>query len=159
MLCQKSIQSVKKNTYKYRERAVALVCSLTSMSSTRTWLCTYHQHYHEYLGIKRKNAFSMCTGNKHHMSCGGALKLNLEGIHHFKCFCYLKKVKWLQRSNYVFSEGEKRMQKIRMLGWLSGWASGPGRDPGVMGLSPTLGSLQGARFSLCLCLCLCVSHE
>ena len=34
-------------------------------------------------------------------------------------------------------------------------------DPGVLGLSPALGSLHGACFSLCLCLCLplCVSHE
>ena len=48
-------------------------------------------------------------------------------------------------------------------GWLSGWASafGSGRDPKVLGLSPTLGSLRGACFSLCLSLCLtlCVSHE
>ena len=48
-------------------------------------------------------------------------------------------------------------------GWLSAWASafGLGRDPGVLGLSPILGSLQGVCFSLCLCLCLilCISHE
>ena len=30
-----------------------------------------------------------------------------------------------------------------------------GHDPGVLGLSPTSGSLHGACFSLCLC----VSHE
>ena len=40
-----------------------------------------------------------------------------------------------------------------------------GCDPRDPGLSPTLGSLHGACFSLCLCLCLslslsvCVSHE
>ena len=48
-------------------------------------------------------------------------------------------------------------------GWLSGWVSAfsSGRDPGVLGSSPTSGSLQGTCFSLCLCLCffLCVSHE
>ena len=38
-------------------------------------------------------------------------------------------------------------------------AFGPGRDPGVLGLSSAAGSLQGACFSLCSCLCLCVSHE
>ena len=47
--------------------------------------------------------------------------------------------------------------------WFSGWvpAFGSGHDPGVLGLSPASGSLQGACFSLCLCLCLslCVSHE
>ena len=46
-------------------------------------------------------------------------------------------------------------------GWLSGWASafGSGHDPGVLGSSPTLGSLCGACFCLCLCLCpfLCLS--
>ena len=43
--------------------------------------------------------------------------------------------------------------------WLSGRASafGSGRDPGVLGLSPTLGSLHGACFSLCLYVCLSVS--
>ena len=35
-------------------------------------------------------------------------------------------------------------------------AFSPGCDPGVLGLSPTWGSLNGACFSLCLCLCLCV---
>ena len=46
-----------------------------------------------------------------------------------------------------------------MLGWLSGWASAfsSGCDPRVLGLSPPLGSPQGACFSLCLCLCLSVS--
>ena len=45
--------------------------------------------------------------------------------------------------------------------WLSGWASAfdSGCGPGVLGLSPTLGSLHGACFSLCLSLLLCVSHE
>ena len=44
-------------------------------------------------------------------------------------------------------------------GWFSGLASafGSGRDLGVPGLSLTLGSPQGACFSLCLCLCLSVS--
>ena len=39
--------------------------------------------------------------------------------------------------------------------------SAQGRDPGDLGSSPTLGSLHGACFSLCLCLCLSlrVSHE
>ena len=32
----------------------------------------------------------------------------------------------------------------------------PGCDPGDLGVSPTLGSLHGACFSLCLCLCLSV---
>ena len=43
-----------------------------------------------------------------------------------------------------------------MSGWLSGWASAfsPGHDPRVSGSSPTMGSLHGAYFSLCLCLCL-----
>ena len=40
-------------------------------------------------------------------------------------------------------------------------ACSPGRDPGVPGSSPTLGSLHGLCFSLCLCLCfslcLCLS--
>ena len=41
-------------------------------------------------------------------------------------------------------------------GWLSDWASafGPGRDPGVLGLSPTSGSPERACFSLFLSLCL-----
>ena len=51
----------------------------------------------------------------------------------------------------------------RTPGWLSGCASafGSGQDPQVLGTNPTLGSLQGACFSLCLylCLSLCVSHE
>ncbi|XP_072647567.1 cotranscriptional regulator ARB2A isoform X21 [Canis lupus baileyi] len=44
-------------------------------------------------------------------------------------------------------------------GWLSGLASAfcPGRDPGVLGSSPTSGSLHGACFSLCLYLCLSLS--
>ena len=48
------------------------------------------------------------------------------------------------------------------LGGSSGWASafGSGCDPGVLGSSPTSGSLRGACFFLCLCLCffLCVFH-
>ena len=36
-------------------------------------------------------------------------------------------------------------------------AFGPGRDPGVLGSSPTSGSLHGVCFSLCLCLCLSLS--
>ena len=44
---------------------------------------------------------------------------------------------------------------LRMPGWLSGWAPAFFQgvilsDPGVLGLSPTLVSLQGACFSLCL---------
>ena len=46
-------------------------------------------------------------------------------------------------------------------GWFSGWSSAflSGCDPGVLGSSPTSGSLQGAYFSFCFCLCLslCVS--
>ena len=40
-------------------------------------------------------------------------------------------------------------------------AFGSGLDAGVVGSSPTLGSLHGVCFSLCLglCLSLCVSHE
>ena len=55
-----------------------------------------------------------------------------------------------------------------MARWFSAVFS-PGCDLGDPGLSPTLGSLHGACFSLCLCLCLslslslsfslCVSHE
>ncbi|CAD7690325.1 unnamed protein product [Nyctereutes procyonoides] len=48
-----------------------------------------------------------------------------------------------------------------MPGWLNGWVSAfsSGHDPGVLGSSPALGSLHGARFSLCLCLylSLCLS--
>ena len=42
---------------------------------------------------------------------------------------------------------------------LSGLAPAFGleRDPGALRLSPTLGSLHGAWFSLCLCLCLSLS--
>ena len=50
-----------------------------------------------------------------------------------------------------------------MLGWLTGWTSafGSGRDPGVLGSSPTLVSPRGGCFSPCLCLYLSlrVSHE
>ena len=40
--------------------------------------------------------------------------------------------------------------------WLRGWGSafGSGRDPRVLGSSPTSGSLHGACFFLCPCLCL-----
>ena len=43
--------------------------------------------------------------------------------------------------------------------WVVEFAFGSGRDPGAQGLSPTLGSPQGACFSLCLCLylSLCLS--
>ena len=44
--------------------------------------------------------------------------------------------------------------------WVAQWLSvclGLRYDPGVLGLSPTSGSLQGACVSLCLCLC--VSHK
>ena len=40
--------------------------------------------------------------------------------------------------------------------WFSA-AFGLGRDPGDPGMSPMLGSLHGACFSLCLCLCLPLS--
>ena len=44
-------------------------------------------------------------------------------------------------------------------GWLSGLAPAfrPRCDPGVPGLSPASGSLDGAYFSLCLFLCLSLS--
>ena len=60
----------------------------------------------------------------------------------------------LSKDKYVL-----RKEKDGIPGWLSGLAPvfGPGRDPGVPGLSPTLGSLHGACFSLCLCLCLSLS--
>ena len=50
----------------------------------------------------------------------------------------------------------------RMDAWGAQWLSiclGSGYDPGVLGSSPTLGSPQGACFSLCLglCLSLCLS--
>ena len=50
----------------------------------------------------------------------------------------------------------KYLQWGRIPGWLSGLAPafGPGRDPGVLGLSPTSDSLHGACSSLCLCLSL-----
>ena len=48
-------------------------------------------------------------------------------------------------------------------GGLSGWASafGSGHDPGVLGSSPSSGSLQGgaASPSACASASLCVSHE
>ena len=52
-----------------------------------------------------------------------------------------------------------KISKEGMPGWLRGWASafGSGHDPGVLGSSPTWGSLHGACFSLCLCLCLSLS--
>ena len=43
-----------------------------------------------------------------------------------------------------------RIPLLRMPGWLSSWVPAF-RDPGS---SPTLGSLQGACFSLCLCPCI-----
>ena len=57
---------------------------------------------------------------------------------------------WVSTSN-TFSQG--------IPGWLSGLvpAFGSGRDPGDPGSSPTLGSLRGACFPLCLCLCLFLS--
>ena len=69
-----------------------------------------------------------------------------------------KTVKWLHMCLLTL-----KMLHVGIPGWLSGWASafGSGCDPGVRGLSPASGSLQGACFFLCLCLCLslCVSHE
>ena len=56
---------------------------------------------------------------------------------------------------------EIKSHMLWMPGWLSGWVSalGSGRDPGVLGSSPTSGSLHGAYFSFCLglCLSLCLS--
>ena len=78
-------------------------------------------------------------------------------------WCWFKGYKPFKKCNYkilAYKWGsEKSTWGTR--GWLSGWTStfGSGCDPGVLGLSPTLGSLQGAYFSLCLCLCvsLCLS--
>ena len=52
--------------------------------------------------------------------------------------------------------GPRRWLLMGISGWLSSLAPafGPGRDPGVPGSNPTLGSLHGACFSLCLSLCL-----
>ena len=51
--------------------------------------------------------------------------------------------------------GNFEREQERIPGWLSGLgpAFGLGHGPGVLGLSPTSGSLHGACFSLCLCLC------
>ena len=46
-------------------------------------------------------------------------------------------------------------QGTRVAQWLS--AFGSECDPGVLGSSPSLGSPQGACFTLCLCLCLSLS--
>ena len=53
----------------------------------------------------------------------------------------------------------KTAWEVGHLGGSVGWTSafGSGRDPGVLGLSPTSGFLRGACISLCLCLCLSVS--
>ena len=53
----------------------------------------------------------------------------------------------------TFTNEEPRAAPVAQ--WF-GAACSPGCDPGVAGLSTTLGSLCGACFSLCLCLCLCV---
>ena len=54
-------------------------------------------------------------------------------------------------------EGPGTEFKVRILGHLGGSVverlSSAGRDPGVLGSSPTKGSLSGTCFSLCLCLC------
>ena len=59
-------------------------------------------------------------------------------------------------TEYIFGIGEYCFNhKIPHIwgipGWLSGFAPafGPGRDPGVLGSSPTSGSWHGACFSLC----------
>ena len=46
-------------------------------------------------------------------------------------------------------------QWLSVCSWLGSWSWGPG----VLRLSPTWGSLQGACFSLCLCLCLSFYHS
>ena len=89
-------------------------------------------------------------------------------------FCLLKNIASIIFSSFSFSSLTDSfpsafkhiislMLKKSFVGtpwWLSGWSAfGSGCHPGVLGLSPASGSLQGACFSLCLCLCpsLCVS--
>ena len=56
----------------------------------------------------------------------------------------------------ILGENPMRVPHPGTPGWLRRLSSafGSGHDPGVLGLSPTPGSLHGACFSLCLCLCL-----
>ena len=90
--------------------------------------------------------------------------------HNSLCYNAIHLFPPLFSSSHVYSKHtlvtENKQVKInrhRMPGWLSGWASafGSGRDPGVPGLSPTSDSLHEACFSLCPCLCLslCVTHD
>ena len=68
----------------------------------------------------------------------------------------------LRRSHTLQHQPPCKFSELGMPGWFRGWASafGPGCDPGVLGSSPTSGSLHGACFSLCLgpgLLSLCLS--
>ena len=61
-------------------------------------------------------------------------------------------------------EWENRLKEVGAQGHLGGSfvasVFGLGHDPGVLGLSPTSGSLQGVYFSpTCVSASLCVSHE
>ena len=60
--------------------------------------------------------------------------------------------KWGWAFNLCFSFSLKKIMCGRMPGWLRGWvyAFSSGHDPGVPGLSPTLGSLHRVCFSLFL---------
>ena len=58
-----------------------------------------------------------------------------------------------------YATGAQRKEALRAA-LVAQWFSAtfrPGPDPGDPGLSPTLGSLHGARFSLCLSLSLSLS--
>ena len=61
----------------------------------------------------------------------------------------------------LLTGGSVTLPKVKtgIPGWLIGLAPafGPGRDPGVLGSSPTSDSWHGACFSLCLYLCLSLS--
>ena len=91
--------------------------------------------------------------------------LRVIGVDFCRC-CQLNSLEsWLEHKNkeYVLP-WQKLTHKIWHVGtpgWLGGWASafGSGRDPGVLGLSPTSGSPRGTRFSFCIYVSasLCVS--
>ena len=78
--------------------------------------------------------------------CQGSNQLPiLKSLVTCNCFCY----QILYQLRFSFG-----------VAWVAQWFSAvfrPGCDPGVPGLSPTLGSLCRACFALCLCLCLSLS--